>query len=831
MSTYYGIKPIVGEGLKIFAHGLNINGYQDGDDTIDSVVNVNSTSSFYVSSSNVINRGRRRSFETDGSSTDITSLDSDYLNPGSGSFTFNLWFKPHSNGGYIFDKGNMFKAILTGANHVLTYVYPVCSPAATLAGVAVSGSFGFCTGGNSNNHLTIGEFDAEKMKWKKIKWDNQLNLVWYLTYPHGLAIDSCSFMTPGLMDCGTGTFDNTTDYPWWTTQGTYAVRNNYNAGDPSVNCSWMHDIDFNDNYVFYCNSSCTWAGLSGWIVKREKLITAAKGEGHITASHTPGPYGICIDKPPSTGSSGYVVGSANYVSRFTQSTMDIIETIGSTGAGDNNFNLPWGIACDENYIYIGDYGNHRIKVHRKSDLSYIRQTGSTVSSEEYYIDANDLSISGDYLYVSNQYKNEILKMNKDTFEILGRLKYTNYRNIWGYAYTGLWASGSYFMIGEGDGDYSTYHMNEKGNFNKIYEDINFISGSATKIEMNQGVYNTEPTGWCWIPLLTDKIVLSTYTASGQLEAVTQSYDGANSSTTYGWYNPSDVALDMDNGWCYVTDQLNHRIKKLKAFDLNLLAQTGSGITDGFNQTGPVATGNGDHEFDQPISVCVSASYVFVTEYEGGRRVQKFNSDLQYQETVIAPVLTRPASLRYDKQTNCFYICFGWYNRIIQRYDSNWNLLTSGEYTNDELYGGAIQLIRDSAVDDRFFYANGYWRSLIFDKYTLSLENEVNPYYYTIRTDSISTGSWHNYTFTYDGSEYKVYLDGRFEDSSSLEYAESITENMLPMRFGRWTNWGLGSYGDRNLIQEEIGAIMAYDRVLTDGEIRQNYDALKLEFMR
>ena len=72
-----------------------------------------------------------------------------------------------------------------------------------------------------------------------------------------------------------------------------------------------------------------------------------------------GPRGICND-----GTCIYVtVTSTDVVQKRNISDLALVSSFGSLGAGDDNFNNPYGIATDRIHLYICDQDNNRIKRH------------------------------------------------------------------------------------------------------------------------------------------------------------------------------------------------------------------------------------------------------------------------------------------------------------------------------------------------------------------------------------------------------------------------------------------------------------------------------------
>jgi len=798
MSTFYGIKPIVGNGLTSFIHGLNINGYSDG--LLTDSLN-NSDVEFEVTNSELIKRRQKVTFKTNGTDQNLTSISGSVYNPGTGSYTFNMWIKPLSNEGYIFEKGNQFNLAFTGQNHFLLYLTP--NAFGTLVGVAVTGSRGWVASGASNVMHALTEFDLESMTVNESKWNMSPGTIIRNTVA-GMAIDSASFMI------GSNAYDYITEHNhsnngWKTLIGNYVVNKpTYGDGDPETYGRMMRGVDFNHEFVFHSNSPL-YNGLRGWVCKENR-----SDGSFVTSSYTNGyQYGLCIDKPPSTGSFGYV---ANYsyenIQKFTQSTMEIVDVFGTSGTGDDQFINPYGMTCDRDYLYIGDFSNFRIKKHRKSDLSYVMKTGSSDTDSDYYVRAYDLAVDDTHLYTVGLY--ELKKFNKETFEYIGKIDFANYRSsCYHYGLKAVWASGSIVYLADRANDFKSYKENNYGNFTKYGEDLSVDSyGDIGSMLLDQGI-KTEPTGFVWSSDQDfDAVWKHKFNSDHTLTVETSSYDGLSSTTDLGWNYVMDVAIDFENRWLYATDYYNHRFKKLKLDDLNLIKLTGSSAA-------------GDYQLDNPRGLCVSASYIYVCNTDDGN-VKKFNSDLEYIETSLSSVWNM-MRIRYDNLTNRFYTTTS--TEIVRIYDHNFNLLKSKTFTaGRETFNAFRSIAYDFHVDDKWVYITDNYRTNILDKNDLTFENEIAPFSYTLRSDVAATGSWHNIGFTYDGNDLKLYLNGNYQISQSVDNANVSISNNTPMRFSKWDWYSYASQFTEN----EFGAIMTYDRVLSDDEMRQNYESLVKE---
>ena len=82
---------------------------------------------------------------------------------------------------------------------------------------------------------------------------------------------------------------------------------------------------------------------------------------------------ICND-----GTYLYIPRSADDVQKRNISNLALVSSFGSNGAGDDNFDDPYGIATDGNYLYIGDRANDRIKQHEK-DGTYVAEASDNIT--------------------------------------------------------------------------------------------------------------------------------------------------------------------------------------------------------------------------------------------------------------------------------------------------------------------------------------------------------------------------------------------------------------------------------------------------------------------
>ena len=91
-----------------------------------------------------------------------------------------------------------------------------------------------------------------------------------------------------------------------------------------------------------------------------------------------------------------------------------ISSFGSVGSGTTNFNIIYQIAQDDKNLYICDFGNNRIKVHKKSDLSFVNSFGSLGQSATSFHNPTGVAVDDNNLFVGNDGNYNILKLTKST---------------------------------------------------------------------------------------------------------------------------------------------------------------------------------------------------------------------------------------------------------------------------------------------------------------------------------------------------------------------------------------------------------------------------------
>jgi len=141
-----------------------------------------------------------------------------------------------------------------------------------------------------------------------------------------------------------------------------------------------------DGYLVICDTSNSRIKkhLASNGAYQAKIGTTGSGDNQFNLN-----FGICSD-----GTYVYVTdGANNRIKKHQLSDLSFVAAFGTSGTGNNNFDTPRGICTDGIYLYIVDRGNYRIKKHLCSDLSYVAQ-----SSGPGFIQPDYICIDGTFVY-------------------------------------------------------------------------------------------------------------------------------------------------------------------------------------------------------------------------------------------------------------------------------------------------------------------------------------------------------------------------------------------------------------------------------------------------
>jgi DNA-binding beta-propeller fold protein YncE len=170
-------------------------------------------------------------------------------------------------------------------------------------------------------------------------------------YPEGITVDDAYIYVS----------DYTNNYVKKFDKETFTfIQKDADSGGP-------YDLDQDDTYLWTAN-------YDNQVIQRHlKTNLTTYTEYDCKHNATWGsPVGICADDDYFW----VTLPDDHQVWRFSRATGLWMESYGSQGSGDNQFQNPSGIKAHGDYLYICDAGNDRIKVHRKSDWAFVRMIGT-----------------------------------------------------------------------------------------------------------------------------------------------------------------------------------------------------------------------------------------------------------------------------------------------------------------------------------------------------------------------------------------------------------------------------------------------------------------------
>ncbi|MGM0599999.1 MAG: IPT/TIG domain-containing protein [Candidatus Rifleibacteriota bacterium] len=206
---------------------------------------------------------------------------------------------------------------------------------------------------------------------------------------------------------------------------------------------------------------------------------------------------------------------------------EVIQVIGSKGAGDNQFYNPEGLAVDNRgYLFVADTGNARVQV-ISPEGAFIKNWGVYGSGDGQFFKPSSITVdnSGTYLFVADREKNRIQKFDTDGTFI----------KDWGA--TGISDDGFNYPAGLAINEDGFCYVVDRGNhrIKKYDTDGNFV-------------------GW-WGSYDAGSLAFWLDPGSNRT--------GAFSDSNGAFDTPTDVALDAQ-GNVYVADTGNFRMQRFSA---------------------------------------------------------------------------------------------------------------------------------------------------------------------------------------------------------------------------------------------------------------------------
>ena len=96
----------------------------------------------------------------------------------------------------------------------------------------------------------------------------------------------------------------------------------------------------------------------------------------------------------------------------------IVSTYGSSGSGTTNFNIPHQHDIDSNNIFVVDLDNQRIKIHKQTDLSFVRASGELSRANTGYHQATGITCNDLDCIVADEGNYRLVKISISTLGFL-----------------------------------------------------------------------------------------------------------------------------------------------------------------------------------------------------------------------------------------------------------------------------------------------------------------------------------------------------------------------------------------------------------------------------
>ena len=276
----------------------------------------------------------------------------------------------------------------------------------------------------------------------------------------------------------------------------------------------------------------------------------------------------------------YIADQSNHrIQKRSRPDLSFVSKIGSLGTGNDQFNAPYGIACDEKYIYIADAGLHRIQKRLKSDLSFVSQIGTQGNGDDQFDYPYGIACDETHLYICDGVNNRIQKRLKSDLSFVNKIGSPGTGDDQFNRPHGIACDEKYIYIADTNNDRIQKRL--KSNLSLVQKTGTHGSG--------EGEYNA-PRG-----IHCDKRMLYIAdTMNHRIQRLRKSdllfWDetGSLGNQNDQFDHPQDISCDEK--YLYVVDRENHRIvkylKETYAYDSKIGTQ-----------------GAGDDQFDFPAGIC------------------------------------------------------------------------------------------------------------------------------------------------------------------------------------------------------------------------------------
>jgi len=397
-----------------------------------------------------------------------------------------------------------------------------------------------------------------------------------------------------------------------------------------VSDSWNHRVQVFDSTGFYS----TTIGVTG---------VAGTDDDHF---NYPGHIAIDVD------GNLYVADQANHRVQIFDNNHNYVATMGVTGVpgyGNDYFNIPMGVAVDATQIYVSD-STHRVKIFNRTTRVLLETLGSG-GSDDYQFDwPQDVAVdTAGNLYVADSLNHRVQKFNHPLLIKVGTFGTTRVPYLTdSYHYdipSGVAVDkdgnigiveddqrGHRFVQLDPDGT-PQFTIGEPGI--RLADDAHLANPRNLTYDLNGNIYIADE----WnnrIQIFTGNGVYSNTLGTGW------------GTGPYQFKNPDSVAVDS-SGNIYVADTVNQRIQ---IYDSTLTYSATLGETG--------VPGSDDYHFNDPEDVEVDTDGNIYVVDTFNNRVQKYDNNRVWQMTVDG--FWGANAIAVDSKGNIYVASF-WTNRV------------------------------------------------------------------------------------------------------------------------------------------------------------------------
>jgi len=215
------------------------------------------------------------------------------------------------------------------------------------------------------------------------------------------------------------------------------------VGYPDSNAVYAYKKNASDQWVQLGNvingpttlTSTRFGAYVSMSANGRTLAIGTNKEGYRTVGGANGNFGSPMDIALDASGNYYVADSGNHrIQKFTKEGVFILQIgNGSSGSGDGQFANPRGITIDYNgYVYVSDTNNHRIQKF-DSNGTFMLKIGTQGSGTNNLFYPSGIVSVGDFLYVCDYGNHRICSLY--TYAAMSSIEFTNSFGTQGYGDT------------------------------------------------------------------------------------------------------------------------------------------------------------------------------------------------------------------------------------------------------------------------------------------------------------------------------------------------------------------------------------------------------------